>query len=222
MRRLGPEVGIFALGSACLIAVVRLGVPLLSRSVEIDPFAAWMLLSIPFVFAPPIALSVALLKSEANPVGNRLRFSAPPPRAWAWAALAAVVIAAGSATFAALATRLGLSVDPFGREPRPWPVWMFAVWAVYWPINIFGEELAWRAVLLPRMELTLGANAWLLNAALWGVFHLGFGPGNLLTLIPTLLLVPWAAQKTRSTWVGVALHGFVSLPGMVLIATGKV
>ena len=104
----------------------------------------------------------------------------------------------------------GLGLDPnppFARDVqvagRPW---LFALWAVYWPFNILGEELVWRGVSLPRMEARLGERAWALNAALWGAFHSSFGVGNLLALLPTLTLVPWIAQRRRNTWLAVLLH----------------
>ena len=99
-------------------------------------------------------------------------------------------------------------------------LWMLGVWAVYWPLNILGEEFAWRAVILPRMEAQFGGAGWLVNAAFWGIAHVPFGPGNLLVILPTLLIVPWMASRRRSTWVAVALHVFLSGPGFVGLALG--
>lgn len=100
--------------------------------------------------------------------------------------------------------------------------WMVAVWAVYWPINLLAEELVWRGVVLPRMEARVGSWAWLLNGAAWGVVHLGFGPGNLIVLLPTLIVVPLVAQRRRSVWLAVALHAALSGPGFVALALGLV
>ena len=96
------------------------------------------------------------------------------------------------------------------------------VWLVYWPFNILGEELVWRGVILPRMEARLGAHAWALNGALWLAFHLAFGLGNNLVLLPTILLTPYIAQRRRNTWLAVLLHVAISLPGFVALALGKV
>jgi membrane protease YdiL (CAAX protease family) len=216
MSRLLPDAAIFLGGAILVLLVVRIGVPWLA-SFGMDRFAAWMILSALFVFVPVIAAGILLLRRDPHP----LRFTRPTRRAWAWAALGALVIAVGSLVMKTAADKLGLSIDPFDRAPRPWATWMFAAWLVYWPLNILGEEFVWRGVVLPRMEKTLGPVAWLPNAALWALFHVGFGPGNVMTLVPTLLLVPLIAQKTGSTWTAVALHAFVSLPGMALIATGR-
>jgi hypothetical protein len=72
------------------------------------------------------------------------------------------------------------------------------------------------------MEARLGSRAWTLNAALWGAFHIPFGPGNLLVLLPTLLVVPWIAQRRRNTWLAVLLHAGLSGPGFVALALGLV
>ena len=81
---------------------------------------------------------------------------------------------------------------------------MFALWAVYWPFNILGEEFVWRGVILPRMEARFQTRAWCWNAALWTTFHVGFGAGNILVVGPALLLVPFLSQRRRSTWLGVS------------------
>ena len=136
------------------------------------------------------------------------------------------MIAVGSAALFSLAAWLGLDVaSPFTRNVQPLTAdrwWLLAIWLVFWPVNILGEEFLWRAVLLPRMVTACGGWAWAPNAALWGVFHVGFGVGNNLVLLPTLLTVPWVVQRTRNAWLGVILHALLSLPGFVAIALGKV
>jgi len=119
---------------------------------------------------------------------------------------------------------LGLnSSPPFARNVQSWTeghLWMFALWAVYWPFNIFGENVVWRGIILPRMELKIGNFAWLFNAFLWGLFHLAFGLGNLIVLLPTLIVVPFIAQRTHNTWTAVILHACLSGPGFVALAFG--
>jgi membrane protease YdiL (CAAX protease family) len=100
--------------------------------------------------------------------------------------------------------------------------WIAGLWLVYWPINILGEELIWRGVLLPRMEARIGARAWLLNAPLRGAFHAAFGLGNNLVLVPSLVIVPLIAQRRRSTWLAVLMNGALSLPGFIALALGWV
>jgi len=73
--------------------------------------------------------------------------------------------------------------------------------------NILGEELLWRGYLLPRQERRFGKWAWLVNGICWmWLFHM-FIPWILLTVIPSMLLVPWMAQRFGSTWSAVVIHG---------------
>jgi membrane protease YdiL (CAAX protease family) len=218
-------VGLFLGGGALVWGVVHAGVPALARA-GAEPMAAWMLLALPLVFAPIVGGGLWLLRAERSGAGwrVRLRLARPSAQDWCWGfgALAALGLASGA--MFALCAALGLDPNPpFARHVTLLGVdrlWILCLWAVYWPINILGEEFVWRGVLLPRMEARLGAGAWRLNAVLWGAFHVGFGAGNLLVLVPTLVLVPWLAQRRRSTWLAVLLHAGLSGPGFAALALG--
>jgi membrane protease YdiL (CAAX protease family) len=217
---------VFLVGAGLVFGVVHWGVPRLAAT-GIDPFAAWMLLSVPFVFAPIVGSGWWLLRSEGSSQrrGERLRLRPLTGRDWRWAAVGVIAILVASALLSRVSEALGLPIDPFAREPHAWTQdrwWMFALWAVYWPCNILGEEFVWRGVILPRMQARVAARAWRSNALLWAVFHTGFGPGNILVVSPALLIVPLLSQRLRSTWVGVVLHAGLSLPGMIAIALGRV
>jgi len=220
-----PDGALFLVGSLLTFAVVYAGVPALT-AVGIEPMVAWMLLAIPCIFAPIIAAGLAVLRSEPRPASwvVRLRLQRPTRQDLGWGLLALVALVLGSGLMFALCVALGLeSSPPFSRNLQPLTgdrLWVLGLWVVYWPINILGEELVWRGVLLPRMEVRYGAQAWQLNAVLWGLFHLAFGPGNLLVLIPTLVLVPLISQRRQSTWLAVLLHAGLSGPGFVALALG--
>jgi hypothetical protein len=72
------------------------------------------------------------------------------------------------------------------------------------------------------MQIHFGGGAWLINGALWGAFHIAFGLGNLIVLLPTLVCVPLIAQIRRNTWLAVAMHAGLSGPGFVALALGLV
>jgi membrane protease YdiL (CAAX protease family) len=57
---------------------------------------------------------------------------------------------------------------------------------------------------------------------LWLVFHLPFGFPVLIPMLPILVVIPWIAQKTRSTWAGIVLHALANGPAFVLIALGVI
>jgi membrane protease YdiL (CAAX protease family) len=220
---LAPDAAVF-LGGGVLVAVtVWLGVPALAAR-GAPPLAAWMALAIPLVFAPILGGGWWIARSEPDraPWIDRLRLRRPTRADWLWGLAGLVAIGAGTAALFRVCAELGLEPNPpFARgvqvAGRPW---LFALWAVYWPINILGEELVWRGVSLPRMEARLGERAWLLNAVLWGAFHTAFGPGNLLVLLPTLVAIPWIAQRRRNTWLAVLMHAGLSGPGFVALALG--
>jgi len=224
-RNSGPDFAVFVLGSTLQFATVYLAIPRLTGA-GVESIAAWMLLAIPLIFIPLIACGIILLRAErgAGDWRSRLRLQRPSARDWLWGVGGVVGIAIGSAVAFWTCASLGLDPDPpFARGVQPvtadrW--WLVALWAVYWPFNILGEEFIWRGVLLPRMEERFGRMAWIVNGALWGIFHAAFGPGNNLVLVPTLLLVPLVAQLRRNTWLAVLMHGALSLPAFVSLALG--
>jgi membrane protease YdiL (CAAX protease family) len=224
---LAPDCALFLAGGALVALAVYAAVPALIAATGVPPLVAWILVSPPLVFAPVVAGGFAILRSEGRRAAwrERLWLQRPSRADWREGAWGVLAVCAGSAALFPVCQLLGLSPNPpFARgaaplgELRPW---MVAVWAVYWPFNILGEELVWRGVILPRMQARLGPRAWQLNAALWLVFHLAFGPGNNLILLPTLVLVPWITQRRRNTWLAVLLHAAISLPGFIALALGK-
>jgi membrane protease YdiL (CAAX protease family) len=84
-------------------------------------------------------------------------------------------------------------------------------------LNIFGEELLWRGVLLPRQEQAFGRHAWLANGAGWLAFHVCFGGSMLLLLMPMIFAQAWACQRSGSTWVGIVVHGTINGVGFVMV-----
>jgi membrane protease YdiL (CAAX protease family) len=223
---LAPDAAVFLGGAVLQFLVVYWAVPRLSAGLQIDKMAAWMVLSPMLIFLPIVGSGLFRLRRERF-VGSwrdRLWLRRPTGRDWAWGA--AALVAVGVASGAAFAVCGVLELDshpPFAREFESMTAdraWMIALWVVYWPINILSEELVWRGVILPRMQERIGRYAWLLNAVLWGGFHVAFGLGNLIVLAPTLLLVPWIAQRRRNTWLAVLLHAGLSGPGFVALALG--
>ena len=98
--------------------------------------------------------------------------------------------------------------------------WILAAWLPFWILNIMGEEFLWRGVLLPRQEIAFGKWAWLVNGSGWLLFHLAFGPMLLITLLPIVLILPFAAQHQRNSWVGVLIHAGLNGPAFIAIALG--
>lgn len=225
LYKLIPDASIFIIGSLLQYITIYLAVPILSER-KVNNLCAWMILSVPMIFVPVITGGILILLSERK-VQNlkerlRIRKLTKYDLKQTFFGFLGIIVGSGIAfTFCRL---LKLDTNPpFARNAEAWTnghLWMFALWALYWPVNILGENFVWRGVVLPRMERKIGKSAWLLNAFLWGLFHLAFGLGNLIILLPTLIIVPFIAQKTHNTWTAIILHACLSGPGFIALAFG--
>jgi membrane protease YdiL (CAAX protease family) len=66
--------------------------------------------------------------------------------------------------------------------------WLLLVWLPYLILNIMGEELLWRGVMLPRQEASFGTNTWIVHGMGWALFHVAFGWKLLLTMLPLIFI----------------------------------
>jgi membrane protease YdiL (CAAX protease family) len=84
-------------------------------------------------------------------------------------------------------------------------------------LNIVGEELLFRGVLLPRMRRAFGRRDWLANAALFTLYHLHepwLMPG---TFVCDTLAYVYPSRRYQSTWIGIFVHGSQALVFGVLL-----
>ena len=88
--------------------------------------------------------------------------------------------------------------------PSQW--YIVLLWMFFFFFNIVGEEILWRGYILYGMEEDF-KYSYLINSALWTVFHIAFGFKMVIMLIPTMLVVPYYVQKTENTLTGIFLHG---------------
>jgi membrane protease YdiL (CAAX protease family) len=185
-------------------------------------------------FVPLFALALVLGRREARRLGmsliDRLRLGPMDRSQWLWtlAGVLAVLVGTGAIRglaeltlkalgFPKLETTPGLmAFEPFRGGERL----LLLIWAPMFFFNIVGEELFFRGYILPRQELAFPRGAWLLNACLWALFHVAFGWQLLLVLLPILFVQPYIAQRTRSTWPGIVIHGVLNGPMFVAIALG--
>jgi len=93
-----------------------------------------------------------------------------------------------------------------------WP--FFLVMVVLFVINILGEELWWRGVVLPRQELAFGKWAWVIHGLLWTLFH-AYKWWDLLSLLPISLALSFVASKKKNTTAGILIHGVTN--GIALV-----
>ncbi len=100
-----------------------------------------------------------------------------------------------------------------------WDVLIGVILAVV-VLNVFGEELWWRGVILPRQEVAFGKWAWVVNGVLWNAFHVFQHStlGHVIALVPSTMLLAFVAQRRRSTWPGIILHCFTNAAFPIFVA----
>jgi membrane protease YdiL (CAAX protease family) len=83
---------------------------------------------------------------------------------------------------------------------------LYALVAVELALNTFlGEELLFRGLLLPRMRQAFGRADWLVNAMLFGLYHL-HEPWVIPNAAVTGALCAYPTRRYRSAWMGIAIH----------------
>jgi membrane protease YdiL (CAAX protease family) len=166
-------------------------------------------------------------------------------RAWLWS-LGAVLV--GSVLGYGLVSQLsGLLIQrgimpipasiPDFMDPTSAPDWMAAIDAAVgglrgnWlllvaltitlTLNILGEELWWRGVVLPRQELAFGKGTWVIHGVLWGFFHL-FKWWDVLNLLPITLALSFVCSRLRNTTPGIVIHSVTNGVALVALFAGVV
>ena len=94
--------------------------------------------------------------------------------------------------------------------------WVIIVYFIGWFFNIFGEELLWRGIILPRQIEKYGSKAWIYHGIIWGFWHF-YWKWNFFTLIPLTLLLSFAVYKRKNTWIGIISHGLLNLIPLIMI-----
>ena len=86
-----------------------------------------------------------------------------------------------------------------------------------WFFNIVGEEILWRGYIQNRLGKKY---SWILISALWIIFHLPFGIGLAVMIMPICFIIPYTFNKTKNTSIGIFVHALYNGPIFVAIALG--
>ena len=168
---------------------------------------------------------------------DRMRLRKPTGRDWLWtlglvvvATLGGLVVVPIARLFAGVqfytpppefvTVMTGLRDGTFGGMPMHGRWDIFAAMAVCLVIlNIGGEELWWRGIILPRQELAFGKWAWLVNGVLWDLFHFFYHSNGASVVNYLLATVPLAfvAQRTRNTWPGIVAHFIANSAALIVL-----
>lgn len=214
-----------ALGSASILGLL----PWMIRhgySLMVTFFVAF---SVPL--AAVLIASLVFYRLEGHPwtwpaFRDRMRLRKPSFRVWLWTVALVAVTQLGEPLFrpvASLFARLhfytpppefitvmtGLRDGTFGgmNMHGRWDVFLLMVFCVI-VLNIGGEELWWRGIILPRQELAFGKWAWLVNGVLWDLFHFFYhsNGASVVAYLPATVPLAFVAQRTRNTWPGIIAH----------------
>jgi len=230
--RFGWTGSLIMFGSASLLLILetRFLIPFLSRQTGLETVVLWFAVAGLGMFLPMLIISYFILKGEGNKITKqtweqRLRFRKMDKVDWLWTLGSIVVI--GILSFGIIKS-VEFFTASFETQPSfmnfepltPDRYWILLVWIPYWLLNIMGEEILWRGVILPGQEKVMGRRAWLLNGVFWGIFHIAFGWQIILTVIPVLMIEPYVVQRRENTWIGVILHAFINGPSFIAIAFG--
>jgi membrane protease YdiL (CAAX protease family) len=224
----GTSAVLFGGGAALLALATQVVIPRLIILTTAEPIIAWFVAASLCLFVPLLLAGVWLLASEyryGRPWSERLRLRPMDKRGWRLALGGLVVIAllsGGCVVFLySLGEEQGLHPAFMAMQPlTPERAWILGAWLPFFLLNILGEELVWRGVVLPRQELVFGRWAWLVNGTGWWLMHLAFPWQVLLTLLPTVFVVPYVAQRSQNTWVGIIVHAGLNGSGFLMLAFG--
>lgn len=232
IQRLGlaPSLAIFGTAALALILGTHFLIPFLQRITGWETVILWFLVAGLGIFLPMLIASCIMIKKEGQRFDrklwtDRLRFRAMTRIDWLWGIGGIGAIALCSVIIMKLLELIVGSIDsqpPFmSFEPlSAGRYWILLIWFPYWLLNIFGEEIFWRGVLLPRQEVVFGGQTWLIHGFCWGVFHIAFGWQLLLTLLPILFIQSYVVYKRQNTWLGVFIHALINGPSFLAISFG--
>jgi len=232
LKGMGLVFSFVIFGSAALLIflLTKFLIPFLSKTTGQETILFWFIVAGLGVFLPLIVTAIIILKSEGYNLSiktwtERLRFTRITKNdlIWSIGGLVLVLILSGL-----IMKGLELLVGKFDHSPpfmsfEPLSAgryWLLAIWFPYWILNILGEEILWRGVMLPRQEISFGKHAWFIHAFGWGLFHIAFGWQLLITLIPIIFVQSYVVQKTKNSWTGVIMHGGINGPSFIAISLG--
>ena len=223
------SLAMYGCGAALLYAAIRFLIPLTLENTHLEPIVAWFIVAGAGVFLPLslVATFVLLTESRWNFASLRARLwlrrmSCPD---WGWTlAGALVIIVLSGPLIAHLARAYGRSrftPDFLGLEPlTSGRYWILAAWLPFFVVNMLAEAFVWHSVMLPRQVQSFGGMAWLISGLGWGLFHIALPWQILLSLAPTLFVIPYVIQRRENVWTGVVLHVIVNAPGFLAVTLG--
>ncbi len=227
-----PSFAIYIFAALLMFCMTKYLIAFLSDITGQEKILFWFIVAALGVFLPLLILAFFIIKNEGYAISKetwiqRLRFNKLSRKDLIWAFGGIVVVLILSGIFM---KGLELFIGKFDHSPpfmsfEPLSVgryWLLAVWLPYWVLNILGEEILWRGVMLPRQEIVFGKYTWLVHGFGWWLFHIAFGWQLLITLIPLIFIQSYIVQKRKNSWIGVIMHGGINGPSFIAISFGLI
>lgn len=227
-----PSLIIYGLAALHLYGLSTFAIPFLSTATGQETILFWFIVAGLGVFLPLLITAWLIIKKEGFNLtketwASRLRFRKVTKRDLKWSLFGILIVMILSGL---VMQGLTLFLGEFDHTPpfmafeplSSGRYWLLAVWLPYWVLNIMGEEILWRGVMLPRQEVALGKNAWIFHGFGWGLFHIAFGWQLLITLIPLLFVQSFVVQRTQNSWTGVIMHAVINGPSFIAISFGLI
>src|SRR5215203_5820923 len=96
----------------------------------------------------------------------------------------------------------------------------FAVVVVLAVFNtVLGEELLFRGLLLPRMQGVFGRRDWVVNGALFALYHMHLPWIIPSTFVDGIFLLAYPSRRFQSAWVGIIVHSVQSPFFIIVVLT---
>jgi uncharacterized protein len=84
--------------------------------------------------------------------------------------------------------------------------------------TVLGEELLFRGLLLPRMQAVFGRGDFVVNGALFAVYHL-HQPWVIPTVLVDIIALAYPSRRFQSAWMGIIVHSVQSVVVIVVVLT---
>lgn len=207
-------------------------IPYLSEITGQETILFWFIVAGLGIFSPLIITAIMILRSEGFKISKntwiqRLRFRKITKKDILWSIGGLILVGIISGI---IMKGLELVIGKFDHSPAfmsfepltKGRYWLLLVWFPYWILNILGEEILWRGVMLPRQEIAFGKYAWVIHGFGWGLFHIAFGWQLIITLIPLIFIQSYVVQRTKNSWIGVIMHGGLNGPSFIAISFGLI
>ena len=192
---------------------------------------SWFLSASLLVLVPIFIASLALVRKEVGSfcfkaMCARMRVKPMQPIDWVYA-IGSLILVLG---LTMLLFKLGGYIPGFDAAPvfmdnmplKDGTYWILLAWLPFFFFNIFGEELWWRGYIQPRQELLTKRYTWLVQGALWSLFHIGIGWSVIFLALPNFFILPLVVQIRKNTTIAIITHAVFGSLGFLSLAFGFV